>query len=208
MTEPPKNVDPNKTHALKGKTWNQFSESIKHRTPKSNKDILVKEMPDGYQVELKDRKTAILPLDLGAGQIEWVAWTCVEADMAIFRIIRDVGHEGLDIPPEMLGSCEPGSLQVVSAMPVGGLAVVSAEVVDQARVQWSMAALPGIAAPLSVRVVIEGVRLGMPEIWPRTDERTARRNRLFWTSAHQGGSVHDLQPEVDHEWPASRGEGE
>jgi hypothetical protein len=208
MTEPPKNVDPNKTHALKGKTWNQLSESIKQRTPKSSKDVLIKEMPDGYHAELADRKTAILPLDLGAGQIEWVAWTCVEADQAFFRIIRDVEDgEALEIPPEMIGSCEPGSLKVVSAMPVGGLAVVSAEVIDQARVQWTLAALPGIAAPHSVRVAIEGVRLGMPEIWPRTTPKVAERNRLFWASAHQGG-VHELTPEVDHEWPASRGEGE
>jgi hypothetical protein len=70
-------------------------------------------------------------------------------------------------------------------MPLGGLALVSAEVVDQARVSWALAELPGIEAPHSVRVAIEGTRLGMPEIWPRTTEDVAEANRLFWQSAHE-----------------------
>lgn len=168
MTSPPDKFDPKTRHVLKGSTLNQLRESVVHRTPKTSKDIVIVESPDGFECKLKDRKTAILPLDLGKG-LEWVAWTCVEADRAVFRIVRDIKRgEAPQIPAEMLGSCEPGSLQVVSAMPVGGLAVISADVVDQARVVWTLAELPGINPPHSVRVAIEGTRLGMPEIWPRT----------------------------------------
>ncbi len=185
MTPPPDNFDPKTRHVLKGTTLNRLRESVIHRTPKTSPDIIVVEHPDGFECKLKDRKTAILPLDLGNG-LEWVAWTCVEADRAIFRIVRDIPRgESLQIPAEMLGSCEPGSLQVVSAMPVGGLAVISAEVVDQARVSWTLAELPGIEPPTSVRVAMEGTRLGMPEIWPRTTKAAAEANRLFWESAHE-----------------------
>lgn len=98
------------------------------------------------------------------------------------------GKGSVAIEREMLLSCEPGSLRVVSVLPLGRPALATASVAflpgQKAKVECIAKALNGRKNPHGCRVRIEGVRLGHPEQWPRFSEDQAHANDEFWGLAH------------------------
>ncbi len=127
-------------------------------------------------------KTAILQL---AGA--WRGLFCLEAPECRFLDVVTLRLEGCSarcsIDPLFVEACEPGTLSVVSAVPDAPLAgslgcrVEGGEVVVEAP--------SPLTRPVSVTVVVCGLRRGASARFPVFSEAVARRNERFWAQAHE-----------------------
>jgi len=131
---------------------------------------------------------------------EWIGWRCIEADQALFEIVLTVpiswaqrkAHQGgrarSALPAELIESCEPGSVRVVSVMGQRGSMLATGCIQDRQNKSTLLviaAAALGASTPGAARVQLAGVRRGHGDRWPRFTEQQAAANELFYGTATQ-----------------------
>jgi len=128
------------------------------------------------------KKTAILQL---GGQ--WRGLSCVEAPNTLFFDLAELaipvgqaeGQAAID--PLFVEACQPDSIRVLSAQPDVPLAGTLGACVEQGQV---VVRAPTTAArPVSVNVLLAGVRRNVTERFPVYTEEQALQNDAFWRQA-------------------------
>jgi hypothetical protein len=125
------------------------------------------------------------------GVRQWIGWYCVERPETVFEQVLAVplrrGRAVLAIEPEMIASCEPGSLRAVSASAVGvpGCLAATVQANDAGGYELVVTAhrFAGLPTVREALVRVEGIRRGHTERWPRFSEQQALTNDEFWALA-------------------------
>lgn len=130
-------------------------------------------------------KTAIVPLPDG----RFIGWFACEGDEARFEIVRIVALPGgrgvLDIPAEMAGSCEPGSIRVDGCNSADGERPgLCHAVIKGHRVTVRAMQLPDMPRPRRASLVLSGRPIGAAVPWQEFTADQAASNRAFWAAAH------------------------
>lgn len=128
----------------------------------------------------------------------WIAWQCIESDRPYFdfvcdvllrpvaRIVRRVRllEATRRLPDELMQSIEPGSLSVIEATAVDGMAAVTGDVVIGSGEVAVAAVVPrGLRRLVAVRLRLRGLRAGGEPGWPRFTAEQAASNDSFYASA-------------------------
>jgi hypothetical protein len=104
----------------------------------------------------------------------------------------------LELPTELLQSCEPNSLYALDVMAVDALCMSTAQVttdfLEQPIVKVSALCSRSARKPSAMILRLRGVRRGHATVWPRYTADEAARNELFYGSATL---LSPIQPETN-----------
>ena len=119
---------------------------------------------------------------------KWRGLTCAEAPMAWFFDVATIripdGDDAVQaaIDPLFVEACEPGTIRVLTTQadtPLSGSVGAHVNAHNQVMIRCP----PGLIRPLSVTIMLAGIRRGQTERFPVFTEEQARRNNAFWAQA-------------------------